>query len=407
MTDLIPEIKSRIRIDELVNRLGIQRGRKTSKGFFIKSIYKDEKTPSMEICTDSDSFRCFATGHFGDQIQFWQDACGIDFQTAKKELAGIAGITISEEYRMERKRAPIKKKLMELIPKDLPECLSLHERAIFDKEFNQAFGLSLEKEFEITPEFQKKFDVGLQKALLPVKKYRLEINKRIFREFHNYCNNTIGDEPFFNYLVQQRKLHFRKILNHKIFFVIDYQKANNHLKKVFPLADLQRSGLFNENGNLIFFKHRIILSYIHNDQIIYMRGRYFDEKNNANPEDGNKYLGLRNDALNLNKTKRFYNFEIVKELLPGQKIYIVEGELDVIAMETIGFNAIAIPGANNIPDRAQFEKLMAFEIVICGDNDEAGNGLTARLKEIFLSMNKEFSIKKLPTKDVNDFLKAV
>lgn len=405
MTDLIPEIKRRLKISEILARLGLH----ANRGGFVKSIYKpDDNTPSMKIYFDEDRYHCFATGKGGDVIQLWQDFYGIDIKQAVKELAEIAGIIISGERRVEsEKRAPIKKKIIELIPKNLIDCLSLNEKALFGIEFNKIFGLSLDKEFEITPEFQKKFGADLQRALLPVKRSRLEVNKRIFREFHNYCGNMIGDEPFFKYLVQQRKLHLRKIVNHKIFFVIDYQKANNHLKKVFPLADLKRSGLFNENGNLVFFKHRIIIPYMHKGEIVYMRARFFDEKNCAKPGEGqSKYIGLSNDSLNVNTAKRFYNLDITEKMLKDERLMIVEGELDAVAGECLGVNTIAIPGANNIPEERRFAKLMAFDIVLCGDNDTAGNEMVKKLSELMTRFNKDFSIKEIQSKDVNDFLAA-
>jgi DNA primase len=200
-------------------------------------------------------------------------------------------------------------------------------------------------------------------------------------------------------------------MRHKIFFVIDYHKTNNHLKKSFDIGDLQRSGLFNKkedgSGNLVFAFHRIIIPYIHNNEIIYMRGRYFDNENNASPKDQfSKYKGLYDDGMGLNKTKRFYNTDMLKKMLPGERLLIVEGELDAVAGETLGINTIAIPGATNIPDQAQFDRLMAFDITLCGDNDEAGQGLTNKLKKIFLDMGKTITIKHLNKKDLNEFIAA-
>lgn len=315
--DFISEIKNRINIEDLVSKLGLKRGRKIKDGFFVKSIYKEEKTPSMAINVKKNSFHCYATGKGGDVIQLYQDFYGIETKTAVKELAEMAGLTNTN---IQAERAPVKQKIKrwDMIYADLHKCLSQTETEIFKKEFDNYFGTAKNELYEDTLAIRSLFEKDLNKILKPVRLHRLEKNKKIFRELHNYCNSLLHDEPFFSYLVEQRKLNFRSIIKHKIFFIIDYKKVNEHLKNKFALPDLQRAGLYNEKGNLIFYNHRIIIQYLWNDQIVYLRARYFDKKNNANPENGiSKYIGLSNDALNLNRSKRFYNSDIINLLLPG------------------------------------------------------------------------------------------
>jgi DNA primase len=182
------------------------------------------------------------------------------------------------------------------------------------------------------------------------------------------------------------------------------------MKKTFNIKDLQRSGLFNtkENGdgNLIFYSHRIIIPYMWNWSIIYLRGRYFFEKFSKVPEDSKsgKYLGLKNDQLNLNSPRRFYNSDFFLTGISGEKLYLVEGEMDVIALESLRRNAIGIPGVGNMPDEKQMAKLLKYDIVIIGDDDEAGKTLISKLSNYFREHKKQIKLKKLPTKDVNDFI---
>jgi hypothetical protein len=230
--------------------------------------------------------------------------------------------------------------------------------------------------------------------------------------------------------VGERKLTERKLVAFKLFFVSDYNKINNHLKKAFNIADLQRSGLYGKRcaacdkklmvndaqcscgstevkTNLIFFNHRLIIPYMHNGEIVYMRGRYFDKDNvTKTPENQSKYIGLGSDALRVNFTKRFFNTDVLKKMLPGEHLLIVEGELDTIAGEVIGKNTIGIPGAQNIPDAEIFKKLLNYKITLCGDDDQAGSSMVAKVKEIFLSLEKSFYIKRIPYKDLNDLLAA-
>ena len=248
---------------------------------------------------------------------------------------------------------------------------------------------------------------NIKSIIKPVQQLRLIKNKEIYKEFRNYCIGLDGDAPFYKYLVEKRKLDIRKLMAFKLFYIIDYQRVNNFLKKAFSEPDLRRSGLLSEKGNLIFYNHRLIIPYLYNGDIIYMRGRFFDIKNETlPPHNVSKYIGLTNDMLDCNHTKRFFNIDVLNTMLSGEKLLIVEGELDAIAGETLGFNTIAIPGANNIPTLGKFKRLLKYDITICADNDEAGNGMADKLKDIFLALDKEIKIKTLPSKDINDLLAA-
>lgn len=405
--DLIAEIKYRCRIDDLIFKLAIERGRKSTKGFFIKSIYKDEKTPSLQVNCIEDTYYCFSTGKGGDVIQFYQDFYRIEKSAAIKELAKIYGIenNLFTNQRSMPKPPPEKKKLFELVSMALLSALTPEERILFEQEFDKTF--LREFEIEVTEHSKNQFNDSMEKILKPVRELRLNKNKEIYRELRNYCMKLEGDSPFYKYLVEKRKLDIRKLMAFKLFYIIDYWKVNNHLKKAFPEPDLRRAGLLSEKGNLIFYNHRLIIPYLHHGEIVYMRGRYFDNKNETNPASGiSKYIGLVNDALDCNRAKRFFNTDVLNNMLNGEKLLIVEGELDSIAGETLGFNTIAIPGANNIPAQNKFKKLLKYDITICGDNDEAGNGMADKLKNIFISLDKEIKIKTLPSKDINDLLAA-
>jgi hypothetical protein len=106
-------------------------------------------------------------------------------------------------------------------------------------------------------------------------------------------------------------------------------------------------------------------------------------------------------------------------MLPGEKLYLVEGEFDRNAVMVLGYNSLGIPGAGNIPAFKEFRRLLPFEIVYTGDNDAAGRKLLTgnytdnngnqkysdhNLKSIFKRLDKQLKIKQLPNKDANEFL---
>lgn len=413
MESLIDKIKREVRITTLVDKLAIERGQKTAKGFFITSIYKDEKTPSCQINVNDDSFHCFATGNGGDVIQFYQDYYHTDTSTAVKELAnifGIATVHINNNSAESLSRSAKQIAVRDLIPRALLPALTEEEALEFTKGFDAAYEKNLE--IEVTEAFKTEFNKTLDSILLPIKQTRIEINKKIFAELHNYTTNLpASDKPFYEYLVNRRKLDIRKVMAFKLIFITDYFKVNNHMKKAFALSDLQRSGLFNKKddgaGNLIFYNHRIVIPYLFKNEIVYLRGRYFDKDGSAAvPDKMSKYVGLANDGLNVNTARRFFNLDVINKMLPGEHLLIVEGELDAIAGECLGKNTIGIPGAQNIPAVEKFKKLLQYKITLCGDDDEAGSGMIKKLTEIFYNQNKAISIKHLSHKDLNDLLAA-
>jgi DNA primase len=231
------------------------------------------------------------------------------------------------------------------------------------------------------------------------------MNSLIFEALYEYCAKKWNKKAY-EYLTDIRKIPDIQIEKFKIFSVDNYFEVNNHLKKNFTLIELQRAGLFNlkedRSGNFIFYAHRIIIPYQHNNKIVYLRGRYFDEGGSAKANE-NKYLGLRNDGVGVNTPKRFFNIDVLSTMFKGEKIFMTEGEFDAIIMDAMGRNAIAIPGVGNLPGLDQLKKLEQFDINICADNDQPGQALLEQLKKIFFGMGKNVTVKQLPSKDVNDF----
>lgn len=374
MQNLIEEIKSKVGIMDLLSRLGIE----VNKSGFIYSIYKTEKTPSLKIYPKSNSYYCFAANRGSDIIQFYEDYYNVDTSTAIRELAALFNITAGF---VEKRTAPIHKVVN--VVKDAKAAMTSDELDIY----YERLGISDDE----------------HGALVSVKHYRINNNSEIFNEFMNYCLSKRWNHSAYHYLTNIRKLDDSIIQQFKLFAIDNYHEVNNHLKKKFALNQLKLSGLYNENGNLIFYKHRIIIPYLNRGNVVYLRARYFDENGN-HQTDSNKYMGLTNDALEANTARRFFNTDVLSTMLKGERLYLTEGEFDVMMLRALGWSAIGIPGVGNIPNRNKFTALKDFNIYLCLDQDRAGQDLQQSLKEIFWSMNKSVTIKMLPTKDVTDFV---
>lgn len=373
MIDKISFIKNNLTIKQLLAKMSIV----PNKGGFIKSIYKTEKTPSLKIYFDDNSYYCFATSQGGDIIKFYKDYYNLEMSKAIDDLYRIAGGSDVQRENIAQVK-PVKDKT------DVYSALTNEERMWFD----EIAALTNEKV-----------------AVTEIKLHRLKNNTKIFTGLFNYCQKYYA-HSFHNYLMKDRMLNETTIQRFKLFYIENYFEVNQHLKKTFDLELLKASGLVNEKGNLIFAKHRLIIPYIYNDQIVYLRGRYFDA-GDTNSGSGPKYIGLKNDALNVNTSKRLWNADVIGRMTKGDKLFITEGEFDAMILEQEGIFAAAIPGVGNIPSDKWFLKMVGLRVAVLTDNDEAG----AALRNILNNKLAMYGIETenyylLNYKDISEFAKS-
>jgi DNA primase len=381
---LSDKIKEVVRIEDLANRLGYP----VQRNGFCFSIYKQEKTPSLKLYPPTDTFYDFSSGEHGSVFDFYMGVYNVDFATAVRELGDMYGITYGQGAEGIAHRVKPQKAVRQST-ENIFDCMSIDERILYE----ERAGISDEKQ-----------------ALIEVQKYRIERNAEIFEHLYLYCTERGWAAEAWEYLTNSRVLSAKSIVFFRLFFIKNYFEVNNHLKKRFDMEDLRRAGLFNlkedGSGNLIFYHHRLIIPYLHNKKIVYLRGRYFDSDNET-ATSSNKYLGLRSDALGVNTPKRFYNIDALTGILPGEKVYITEGEFDAMLLEDLGCKAIAIPGVGNLPKAEKFKMLNKAEVVVCPDNDEAGSKMLDVIQKVFRDMGKEVYVKRFNEKDVTDFVKSI
>jgi DNA primase len=375
---LVDEIKDRVKIIELAKELGCE----VTNAGFTNSIYKKEKNPSLKFYMDTNSFYCFAAGRGGDVINFYADYYNIDMKQAIKELADRYAITdktsmdysspkINNERKIETKKS----------------YLLNSERCFFDERAGilEYDGCLSRDEAEV-------------RAWDDLLKQRKEIQLLIYESLEKYCFGL--DDESLNYLMgNKRGLTLETIKKFRIFSIQDLDSTDSYLRNCFSVSDLIISGLYTLHGKLIFGNHRIIIPFIENGKIIYLRGRYF---NNGNPEPKNtgKYIGLQNFSTNLT-ARRFFNKDILSSLKTDSKLMICEGEFDCMIAAQTGQNAIGIPGINNFP-KEQINLLDNFEIYLAFDNDNAGEEATEKIGAMF---NKKIRAIKLKNyKDITELV---
>jgi len=412
------EVKSRILIGDVLRQRGVQ---VNANGQF-SSPFREDKNPSCSWKKSTNRWKDFTNGDGGDVIELHMQLYNLEFMPALRELAASINIDMDpQQLPGNTKPTPAAAaqptpavKFSDMLDKALIGALDEEEAIKYFHILGSNYDFDNDHEVIIGSDLYTDIKITLMEIKSGMQKERIQNNTIIFEDLYNYCTKSENiNIAALKYLTNTRKLNIDSINELKIFTINDYQKVKNHLIKAFTLEELQQSGLFNQKkmedgsikSNLIFFNHRIIIPYLWNNKISYMRGRYFDKDGNSNSKQF-KYLGLINDALAVNTPKRFYNLSVIDKMLDGQKLFTVEGELDVVAMHSLQTDAIGIPGVGNMPDPEHFVRLLRFKNVICVDDDDAGKGLKNKLIAIFKKYRNPIYIKLLPgnANDVNAFL---
>ncbi len=371
---LIDEIKTRINIITLVNDYGLR-----PVNDFIYSIYKRENNRSLKLYPATNSFYCFSTGNGGDVIKFYADYWKTDMKSAVKELADRAGIIISREEVKNRKG---------VFWKSIPPN---KEMIIFQSE----------KEYfaECTRRLQKTEKISNYSAEL--KAYdeilvkRKDIQLLVYDSLEKFCYGV--DEESLDYLLgPTRGLYCETIRKFRLFSIKNVKATLEFLKDCFTSDELLISGLISKSGGFIFSFNRLIIPYLSNGKIIYLRGRSITKSSKC------KYLGLRNVAENLS-LKRYYNFDTIKLITKNEILYICEGEFDTIIMEQFGSRAVGIPGVTNIPSSI-IDLIRNHNVCLAFDNDEAGRRAVQKITNLLGKPVKVLQLKN--HKDISELFNA-
>lgn len=380
---MIEEIKMKINIVDLAFEMGLQ----PTKQGFIYSIYKEEKTRSMKLYPETNSFYCYATGHGGDVIDFYRDYHRIEVKDAVKELAVRVGLEMSVSQKSKGKGQKEEMKIKRKIK-------------IKSKMGEQIKVLKIEKDYFEERAAVGEYMMGLEKnkaeriAMGALMDDRKATQILIYESLEKFCFG-VDDEAFDYLLGKDRGLKPETIKKFRIFSIKDVKNTFEYLKDCFTDEELIISGLINKEGNFVFTYHKILIPYIENHKITYLRGRCIDTKGKFS-----KYIGLSNFAGNLSP-KRFYNSETLRNINLGDKLIICEGEFDSMIMEQEGFNALGVPGVTNIPEK-QIQLIKDFDLYVAFDNDDAGKDAMQRFVKLINKPIKAIKLKK--HKDITELI---
>jgi len=300
--------------------------KKTGNNFVARCPFHAEKTPSFSVNRKKQFFHCFGCGASGNAISFLMDFSHLDFVEAVEDLAGFVGIEVPRESIEYQSAGPKKEDLSSLY-------MLMEQVAAFYVE-----QLRSSDEGKIAVEYLKNRGVS---------------------------GDCAGD------------------------FMLGY--APNEWKTLAPRFNpklLLEAGLLVEKdgGQPPYDRFRGRLMFPIRDKrarIIGFGGRVLDD---SLP----KYLNSPETPL-FHKGKEVYGlYELLEKNSKPQRILIVEGYMDVIALAQFGIH-YAVAALGTSASQAHMDLLFRFssELVFCFDGDKAGREAAWRAMEAAFSSLKD------------------
>ena len=296
-----------------------QKGRR----FWACCPFHNEKTPSFSINAEDGVYYCFGCKESGDVIKFVEKMENIDFYDAVKLLADKAGMQI-------------------------PELVSSEEAGKKQK---------------------------LKERLLSA----LDFAEKHYEE-NLYSKDALEAQQY----IKMRKFTRRELIDFKIGYSKDWTDIVDYLhQKGFTDDELLTAGICGKKNDRVFdvLAGRLVFPIFNAfNECIGFSARALQKTDFA------KYKNTAETPV-FQKGKVVFGINLLKRLKQQEglnKIILVEGQMDVIAMHKGGFkNTVACMGTALTKDHIQELKRYSKNIVLCFDNDGAGEKATLRAIELF------------------------
>ena len=327
-------------IDNLLSRIDIvevinDRVRLKQHGNNHKGLcpFHAENTPSFIVSSSKQFYHCFGCGASGDVINFIKEYEGLTFVETVEKLSLLANIKIPETS---------------------------------DTKYDNHNKL-------------------------------LKINNFVLSIFENNLKKNVNA---LNYL-KSRNISEKEIEFFNIGFANDgWDNITKTLKEKKITKEGIELGLLTENNNKIYdrFRNRIIFPIKNTmGNVIAFGGRLLDSKNNnTNLSEPAKYINSPESKLFYKSSQIYGLFEARQSISKANRIIVVEGYTDVIALHINGFkNVVATLGTAFT--KSHLNKILRYtkNITFCFDGDKAGKSaawkaLVNSLSEIRDIINIEF-----------------
>ena len=300
--------------------------KKAGRDFKACCPFHDEKTPSFSVSQNKQFYHCFGCGAHGTAISFLMDYNGLDFIEAVEELASRAGVEVPREQGDFNKT------------KDNSELYELMELVV--RHFCQ--------QLRESPEAHRAVDYLKQRGL----------SGELAKEFElgfappgwDILLNALGTSDAAKQRLAQVGMTLEKDNGSY------YDRFRDRI--IFPIRD--------QRGRAIGFG-----------------GRVFDD---SLP----KYLNSPETPI-FHKGRELYGlFQARHQLKDMERIYIVEGYMDVLVLAQHGIRNVVASLGTAVTDN-HLERLFRVcpQIIFCFDGDSAGQKAAWRSMDIALPLLKE------------------
>lgn len=204
---------------------------------------------------------------------------------------------------------------------------------------------------------------------------------------NNLKTKNIDGERTLDYL-KSRNLSEQIINNFHIGFNPTYDNITNNLLSKYNMKDLIEVGITKESKNdyIDIFSHRIMIPIF--DQYGNPVGFGARVLGDAKP----KYINTMATPL-FNKSELLFNYHKVKSFARNYEMIVVEGYMDVISANAMGFaNTVGIMGTALTKEQIELLKKLKCEITLSLDNDDAGKNAMIRVIPELLNEGLEVNV---------------
>ena len=313
------------------------------KNYLCVCPFHDDHSPSMSVSQEKQIYKCFACGATGNVFTFVENYENVPFIEAVSIVADKCGMELSKDVLTNTKVDNFKEE---------HEIMELSQK-FFQNNLKTTAGVEANKylaERGITPEIINEFGIGLsldeQDSLYKVLKKKYSEDKLLELGLVSSSNGNTYD------------MFTRRI--------------------TFPLWD--------KDGNIVGFSARI----------------YRGEK------DTSKYVNSRETKL-FKKGETLYNYHHARDVAKREKeIIVVEGFMDAIRLSVNGIkNVVALCGTALTKDQITLLKKLRVNVILCLDNDSAGELATMNNGELLEKDNVPISVIRLSgEKDPDEYIIA-
>lgn len=347
MTFNLNEIKSKNNILDVARELGLEVYWTSARCFRPEHHKHRDQSPSLSFDLKRNTFRCHVCSDIrGSVIDLVMQVRNMKFREALEYLAERAGMKPTEQ---KRNVAEIE-----------------HEVVVDEDEDRVALQAALDSAI-----FQKVYEVY---------EFLLESCGGLSREAAKYLH--------------QRGISEETAKKMRLAYISDYGGLCRCLAKKFPQGILGWTGLFNTNGRLKFYKHRLLFPFLLNGRVAYLQARALDGR--TSPKE-----------LNLNRPFPCpFNVDKVKEE-SVKWVYLCEGVIDTLTLIERGLPAVGVPGCGSFK-RNWVEFFRGKKVLICFDSDNPGQSAANHVHELFAQAKIESRIIVLPSgEDVNSYFETL